>query len=532
MGAGTYLGIQWGIHDVRSGGEMRRARLGILARTGMTSRRTVLICLGLTVLGVWGCASDGKSPGEVSVRADLEAPREQASGSPARPVVPPDTNVPQISQDQGVKGRLSLDLAIDEALRASPDLAQIHARMDAAAQQVRQAEAAFYPRVVFSEEFNITNNPVFAAMNIINQRRLLPSTDFNNPGEQQNFLTRFQGEWVLFQGGSRYFDRGAAVQQKKAVSSELQGARNQLVARVTEVYYRWLQTLSFIGVAEKAHESAMTDERIGAARLKVEAALPSDLARLKARTAEMEGNLVSARTGARKVQAAMERLLTRPVRDAEVPDPTFEQASLGDLGAMGARDGLVKKALDQRPELAAVRSLVEAARNRVRSAQGGVLPRLATSGQYQWDTREWGEVPNSWLIAVQATWPLFEGGITMARIKEARARLAEMESKGRQIELDIALEVQQAALSVEEAAEKIRVAEERRKWASKALEEVRHQYDRGAVGVDGLLQSEVAWNQAEVGAMAARFDGMIAQASLRMTLGEFSAGLDRLSSPQ
>ncbi len=463
---------------------------------------------------------------------DLEMHRDASPEDPGSPPALQDPDPPSVAPDSTATGRLGLDGAIEEALRASPDLAQIRSRIDAANQQVRQAEAAFYPRIVFSEEFNITNNPVFAAMNIINQRRLLPSTDFNNPGEQQNFLTRFQGEWVLFQGGSRFYDRGAAIQQRKAVASELQGARNQLVARVTEVYYRWLQALSFIGVAEKAHESAKTDERIGAAKLREEAALPSDLARLKARTAEMEGNLVSAKTGARKVQAAMERLLARPVRDVEIPDPTFDQAALGDLSAMRGREDLVKKAHNQRPEMMAVRSLVEAARKRVRSAQGGFLPRLATSGQYQWDTREWSETPNSWLIAVQATWPLFEGGLTMARIKEAQARLAETESKGRQVELDIALEVQQAALSVEEAAEKIRVAEERRKWAAKALDEVRHQYDRGAVGVDGLLQSEVAWNQAEVGAMAARFEGMIAQAALRMALGDFSARLDGLGSEQ
>ncbi len=509
---------------------MRRVRRGAFG--DIAFRRRVLFCFGLTLLSLWGCASDGKSPGDAAARIDLEAAREAPAQHPSAPPVPQDPDPPTVARESSASGGLALDQAIEEALQASPDLAQIRARIDAANQQVRQADAAFYPRIVFSEEFNLTNNPVFAAMNIINQRRLLASTDFNNPGEQQNFMTRFQGEWVLFQGGSRYYDRGAAVQQRKAVASELQGARNQLVARVTEVYYRWLQALSFIGVAEKAHESAKTDERIGAAKLRVEAALPSDLARLKARTAEMEGNLVSAKTGARKVQAAMERLLTRTVRDAEIPDPTFDQASLGDLGAMRGREDLVKKALDQRPEMTAVRSLVEAARKRVRSAQGGFLPRLATSGQYQWDTREWSETPNSWLIAVQATWPLFEGGLTMARIKEARARLAETESKGRQVELDIALEVQQAALSVEEAAEKIRVAEERRKWAAKALEEVRHQYDRGAVGVDGLLQSEVAWNQAEVGAMAARFDGMIAQAALRMALGDFSARLDGLSSEQ
>jgi outer membrane protein TolC len=424
---------------------------------------------------------------------------------------------------------LSLDQAVAEALRASPNLAQIRARIDAANQQVRQAEAAFYPRIAFAEEFNVTNNPAFAAMNIINQRRLLPTTDFNDPGEQRNFATRFQGEWVLFEGGSRYFDRSAAVEQRKAAAADLQAAQNQLVARVTEVYYRWLQALSFISVAEKAFDSAQTDERLGAARLRVEAALPSDLARLKARTAEMEGNLVGARTGARKVQAAMERLLARTVGEEEIPDPAFDQASLDDLNALGAREDLVERALARRPEMAAVGCLVEAARRRVQSAQGGMLPSIATNGQYQWDTQDWSEVPNSWMVAVHATWPLFEGGISLARIKEARARLVEAESRGRQLGLDISLEVQQAALSVEEAAEKIRVAEERRKWATKALEEVRRQYDHQAVGVDALLQSETTWNQAEVGCMAARFDGMIAQAALRMALGEFSAHLEEPS---
>lgn len=302
------------------------------------------------------------------------------------------------------------------------------------------------------------------------------------------------------------------------------------MARVTEVYYRWLQALSFIRVAEKALDSARTDERIGAAQLRAEAALPSDVARLKARSAEMEGNLVSARVGARKTQAAMERLLARAIRDEEIPEPALDEASLGDLKPMSGREELVKRALDQRPEMAAVRSLIEAAQKRARSAQGGLLPRLATSGQYQWDTRSWDDAPNSWMIAVQATWPLFEGGISMARIKEAQARVKEAEIKGKQVELDIALEVQQAALSVEESADKIRVAEERRKWATMALEEVRHQYDRQAVGVDGLLQSETAWNQAEVGCMAARFEGMIAQAALRMALGELTSSVERLGS--
>jgi outer membrane protein TolC len=103
--------------------------------------------------------------------------------------------------------------------------------------------------VIFTEGFNVTDNPVFALMNIINQRQLEVGTDFNHPGQKQNFSSRIQGEWSLFEGGSRWHDRKAADYQMRSVEAELLAARNRLVATVTETYYRWLQALDFIAVS-------------------------------------------------------------------------------------------------------------------------------------------------------------------------------------------------------------------------------------------------------------------------------------------
>ncbi len=125
------------------------------------------------------------------------------------------------------------------------------------------------------------------------------------------------------------------------------------------------------------------------------------------------------------------------------------------------------------------------------------------------------------MVGLQATWNLFQGGHTLSKIREASARLREMEARGEQVALDIALEVHQAVLGVQEAAEKIHVARERRQWAQRALEEVRVQYRNQAVTVDALLQSDVEWNRAEVSYTAALFDGKIAQTALRQALGDF-----------
>lgn len=420
------------------------------------------------------------------------------------------------------KGPLTVDRVIDEALNVSPELEQIRQRIAAAFEQICQAEASFYPRLVASERFNTTNNPVYALMNIINQRRLQADVNFNNPGTQQDFTTRIGADWSLFEGGSRYYRRQAAVNFKDSVQAELPAARNQMVAKVAEIYFHWLQSLGFIGVAEKALLSSDTDLRLAEARYKAEMALPSEMMRLKAHKAEMRGNLVTARTGARRLQAALERFLVRPIRKEEIPDPAVYLPAPLPQDGLEKPDSLVAQALETRPELATVRALIEAARKRIQAARGGILPEVGLGAEYQWNTETFDKMEGSWLLGIEAKWSLFEGGATLSKIREARVRLKEIEARGEQLALDIALEVHQATLAVEEAAEKIQVAHERRKWAEKALVEVRNLYQNQMATVDALLQSEVAFNRADVSYTAALFDGKIAQVLLRQTLGDFA----------
>ncbi len=419
-------------------------------------------------------------------------------------------------------GPLKLDQAIEEALAASPELEQINQRINAAMEQVRQAEALFYPRITLSEEYNATDNPVFALMNIINQRRLQTNVNFNQPGEQQNFSSKISGELSIFEGGRRWYDRKAAIDVHHSVQTELLGARNILVAQVTETYYRWLQSLDFIGQAEQAFEASQTDVRLAEARKKAQMALKSEVMRLKARAAELHGDLVSARAGARRLQAGLERLLVRSIRPEEIPATIAETPFTMSEDIDQDPEALIKRALDHRPELVAVRFMIDAARKRVRSAKGGLWPKLGTSADYQWDSENLNEGEDSWLFAIRFSWPIFEGGLSLSKIREARTRLRELESRGVQVALDVALEVNQASLVLQESVEKIRVAEERRQYAQQALEEVRQLYRHQVVTVDSLLQTEVAWNRAEVAYTAALFDGKIAEALLRRSLGEFA----------
>ena len=168
-----------------------------------------LLAVAMLVAGCTGQASSVSGAAETSTQTSIATIRGRLSEGAEGPS----------------RGPLTVERAIEEALKASPELEQIRLRVAAAAEQVQQANATFYPRLILSEEYNTTDNPVYALMNIINQRRLQPDVDFNNPGQQQNFSTQVRGQWSLFEGGRRFYERKATLSKRDSFESELLSAR-------------------------------------------------------------------------------------------------------------------------------------------------------------------------------------------------------------------------------------------------------------------------------------------------------------------
>ncbi len=417
-------------------------------------------------------------------------------------------------------GPLTVDRAIAEALAASPQLAQMESRLAAAVEQVKLAEAGFYPRLVLSNDYTRTDNPVYAMMAIINQRGLTPGINFNDPGAQSNFSTQLQAQWSVFDGGQTYYGRQAAAQQAKGAEASLAAERNQLVSTVAQVYYQWLQATTFIMVAEQALHSARTNEQLAEARVAAQVSLESDLLRLKAARAEAEGQLLSSQGSASRLQAALERLLVRHIVAEEAPaldlNPGEPSVSTTDANV------LVATALAQRPEIEAAAAMIEASADQVKAARAGTLPSVIVHGNIEWDREDLSGAKNSWLAGVSVPWPLFEGGATQARLRQARANLAEMRARGEQVALDIALDVHQAAVAAREAQQRVGIARQQLDFARQSHLDVRTQFQNQTATIEGLLQSEVAWQRAEAGYAAAAYEAKVAQAVLRRALGEFA----------
>ena len=484
-----------------------------------------LIC----VLSVSGCSNLDVMEGASAPAAKTPAKVQQVNRELAAAAA-------VVEKPTASHGLLTLDKAIEEALAANPELDQVRHRIEAASQQVKEADALFYPRLVFNENYGITNLPGTAFMYILNQRRFQQGLDFNNPGVVQDFETQIGAQMPLFVGGANWYGRKAAWSRQHAVAAEYAAARNQLVAKVCETYFKWLEALTFIHVAERAYESAKVSQQLGAERVRAQTALPSDLTRLEVRTAEAHSNLIAAKIAASRLQAAIEWLIARPVQPDEIPQPVVELRRPTRQEASGSQKELVDQALKYRPEMAAAAYLIRAAQQRLLASRSGFLPKINANAFYEWDNENLGNLgsshgigaqegtlpPGGWFVGVSLTWPLFEGGASLARMREAEADLEQMKAHGRQVALNIALQVRQASLGVKEAMEQVRVSLVQRRLADQALSQTQRLYRDQAATIDALLQAEVAANRAAVSYTTALFNIKIAQTVLMQSIGSFT----------
>lgn len=203
----------------------------------------------------------------------------------------------------------------------------------------------------------------------------------------------------------RYVDALDAADKSEIINAELESTEKQL-ARV----------------------KAMSERQM---------ALITDLYELQARVETLRTNLIESRNDA---NIALEKLreLTgdavtsiQPVRlDTQQPAPE------------GSADAWVEQVSKANPDVSALAHAVEAADKSISAYQAGHLPRLEfqASGSYSDTVYNNQQSPAYTVgsIGVEATIPIFEGGITSARVEEAEGRKglssSQLEQKQRELE--------------------------------------------------------------------------------------------------
>jgi outer membrane protein len=180
---------------------------------------------------------------------------------------------------------------------------------------------------------------------------------------------------------------------------------------------------------------------------------------------------------------------------------------------------LVEKAFAARPELANLWKQEDAQRATIRSAKGGYGPALtATGGASESSILPTSPSPNI-NLGVTLTWPLFQGGLTVATVRQAEANLTAITSTRDLTQLQIQLAVNSAQLAVRAAKATIGAADEA---VTSAHEQLRLAEQRFATGVGNIIElddAQVAYTSAAAQVVQARYNLASARAQLLAALG-------------
>ena len=195
-------------------------------------------------------------------------------------------------------------------------------------------------------------------------------------------------------------------------------------------------------------------------------------------------------------------------------------------------DAAVAQAEQQRADLKAAQSQVEAATKALSATRAQRLPSAAISGNYEVIGTNPAQSHGAFTVVGTLSIPLWQGGRTAGDIAQAEAVLAQ-----RQAELDdtrgqIEAQVRQACLDLEAAAGQVEVARQNVQVAQETLEMTRARMEAGVINTVEVVQAQQTVASAQLDLIDSVFAHNLAKLSLARALGHATDRIPSLLTPQ
>jgi outer membrane protein len=414
---------------------------------------------------------------------------------------------------------LTLDQAIDMALRNNPGLTAADAQIEVADAGVLRSASGFLPRVTVSETWSRTDSPLMAFGTKLNQE-IVTSADFdpaimNHPDPVSNYNTRLAVVQPVWNGGKEYVGRKQAALARDASIQDRERVRQETVFNVIKAYYSVLLSKEYHKVAVQSLETTSATVTLAEARYKAGAVLQSDLLRATVQLAEVREMATRSRNSVKLALASLNFAMgVAQGTELEV----FGELSSQDIKA--GMDVMLDEAASKRPDLMSMELNRRNAEKSVTMARADYLPNLNLMGQMDWNSdRLAGDDAKSWAVMAVLQWNLFDGLVTRSKVKEALAANNKMKSLEEQTRSAVQLQVRQAYYNLSASLDRIAATSSSVQEAEEGLRIVQKRYEVGMTTFVDVLGAENSLIRARTNVLQALYDNNIAQAELKLAVG-------------
>jgi outer membrane protein len=403
---------------------------------------------------------------------------------------------------------LSLDDAVERALKSNANLTVERFNPMSSAQDVRSAEGAFDPSLAAQVHRNSNDSPATTSfspnittstwtwdlgasqllktgalwsLSFNNQRQntTSPFTSFNPSYSSNLTLSLTQPLLKYFKTDSQRTQLRVSKNNREVSDIAFRETVVNTVANVKKLYYDVVFSIDNLAAARKSFTLAKKLLNENEIKVKVGTLAPLDVVQAQSEVASREGEVISAENARINAEDALKAVIF-PKNDSEMwglqiqpKDRPSADAHPVDVAAA------IKNALEHRTDIVAARKNLESLGLSVRLADSSLLPQLDLVGSYGTtgqggtqlirDTTNgfggpvidtvpggYGDALSSvfgrdypgWMVGVNMSFPIFN---RQAKASQARARISrdQAEASLTRLELQIATEVRAAARTVE-----------------------------------------------------------------------------------
>lgn len=308
----------------------------------------------------------------------------------------------------------------------------------------------------------------------------------------------------------------AAESNFRASQQTLRASLNDTRLNARLAYLGVLRTAALVGVQEQAVRDA--NERLNQGKLLLagEQVARVDVTRLEAAVAQAKSDLLLAQNNLQIAKNAFNQALARPI---ETPVELVDISALPVVPTDAA--ALVKNGQDNRPEVLAWRETLRALANITRATEASMNPSLSAGVTMQKNLDPAGLSARSQQTTGNLTLnvPLFDSGVTRARVKQARQDEEQARINLEQVQLVISQDVRNALSNLAGALARLENAQQQVRLAEEVfrLAQIRQQAAEGTY-VE-VVDAETSLTQARNGLVSARYDYLQAYSQLQRSIG-------------
>lgn len=322
--------------------------------------------------------------------------------------------------------------------------------------------------------------------------------------------------YYFYQGGKKSGVFNSAESMSQAASYQHENNLQELVLKVSQTYYRFLQAQHLEKASLQALERAEYYLEFARARFEAGVVSRSDILKAEVEKSNADLSLIRARNTLLFILGSLNVLLGR-----EPHLPLNVQDDLEEIELKGSLDfeAFLSQAFRLRPEIKKMEAQLAAQKSDIQIARSSFYPWVSADAGFNFSGLSLSGMKSGWFAGLSLDIPLFTGLATKARVAQEKTALTALEKQMQSLRLEIGLEVWNAYLDLKEAEERIDNTRVYLKNARENLAIAEEEYREGVGSMIEVIDAETTLVAAEESHIEALADFKIALAVLDQAVG-------------